>query len=408
MKSVLQIDGARIESALQCVLAYSVSSIIVLLGVELGFILIPLCTLNPLAHEPASLSEACSVWDGVWYDRIVSEGYSYRPSRQSAVAFFPVYPTIAASLSCLLQCDSATSLIIVSNAFFFATLLLLGPYCNGEHQTSCDETWLTQIVCLVPTGFFFRMAYTESAFMFFVVATLLGIKRGWSPWFVALIAGAASGTRLFGILLMAPVLFYAFRIASSRYYACISSVGIGALCSWGIFMFITFQWLAFGEPLAFIKTQKHWAVQPSADPWGKAVDVVTFVPVATSLFPDSGDPPWARLPPSSACEFNLFFWNPIVFLVSLILLICGASTGKLSQYEFFTGMLLILVPYVCQSWRAGMTSMARYSLVSFPCYLVFARATSSLPSAVRATLIAPAGLALGVFAALHTRWYWFF
>ncbi|MGI8777095.1 MAG: mannosyltransferase family protein [Acidimicrobiales bacterium] len=36
--------------------------------------------------------EAWVHWDSEWYLQIANHGYSYKPGRQSSVAFFPLYP----------------------------------------------------------------------------------------------------------------------------------------------------------------------------------------------------------------------------------------------------------------------------------------------------------------------------
>ena len=62
-----------------------------------------------------------------------------------------------------------------------------------------------------PTGFFLRMAYSESLFLLIALLVLYGIERRWSIARIAIVAGLGTAARPVGAALIAPLVLYVWR-----------------------------------------------------------------------------------------------------------------------------------------------------------------------------------------------------
>jgi hypothetical protein len=145
--------------------------------------------------------------DAASYQEIALRDYTYYREKSSIVAFFPLYPKLCAFVIKLTRCDPVVCLIVVANLFLLFTygILFVVTLPNG----SAVQQWTLAVFCLFPSTFFFHLGYAESMFCFFAALALLGMQRKWPLWVLALIAGAATGTRPVGIAVSAAVWWYA-------------------------------------------------------------------------------------------------------------------------------------------------------------------------------------------------------
>ncbi|MGH7138109.1 MAG: mannosyltransferase family protein, partial [Pirellulales bacterium] len=180
---------------------YFLTSFIVLLGAIYGNRFVKFCDEHPNAKR-GKLVRSLAAWDGEWYEKIATDGYSYSPDRQSSVAFFPAYPALAATVTAVTRLDIRVTLLLVSNLCFVVSLVLLAEYLSSS--TSDARRNAVMAAALLPTTFYFRMAYSESLFLLFCVAAMLGIARRWPLMAIAAIVGAACATRPLGIALLLP------------------------------------------------------------------------------------------------------------------------------------------------------------------------------------------------------------
>jgi Mannosyltransferase (PIG-V) len=148
-------------------------------------------------------------WDGVWFTRIVAQGYA---AGDGTTNFHPLYPWLSLPLA-RLGLDPTASLLVTSS---LATLLLLIVFVRlARLDLGPAEAW-TALLCLVtfPTAFVLFAPYSEGLFLLGVALALLLTRRG-RPLPAALAAFLAALTHQLGLFLALPMAWQAWE-ASGR------------------------------------------------------------------------------------------------------------------------------------------------------------------------------------------------
>ncbi len=394
------------------------TSLIVIVGVVFAVELVPLHREHRGAKTRVDLLSAFAAWDGEWYVRITSAGYNYDPQRPSAVAFFPLYPSLAGSIVYLTGMRPEWALLLVSHAALVAVFVLLAAYVQQRFPTAGPDlaAWTLLAFGLFPTTFWFRMTYSESTFLLLAVLALYGMQRGWRPVLVAVVVGLATASRSVAVALVPVVAWYVWERGSgqetqvTRSSRLLSWMGrmvvLAPVCVWGLAAYMLYQWAAFGEPLAFVKTQVHWTERPVTFT-DQIVGALTLEPIR-AVYDSSSSCYWANVPPRGNLLFNLKAANPVYFLVSVGLVLLGWRKRWLNTRELLLAAGLLTIPYVMQGTRTGMSSQARYAAVVFPVYLVLGQLLSRCPAPLAAVLLAISGVFLAVYSALFVSWYWYY
>lgn len=382
---------------------YLLTSFIVLLGTLYGMHFVTFCDEHPSA-QPGKPSPVA--WDGEWYEKIASQGYSYSPDAQSAVAFFPAYPLLAAGVTAATGLTTGTALLVVSNMCFAMALVLLGNYLSFSAELRQNTVLAAG---LLPTTFYFRMAYSESLFLLLCIAAMLGMARRWPPLLIALIIGAACGTRPLGVALIPPFLLHLWRENGAPRgllrFLTLATALLPIAC-WGLLAYGYYQWSRFADPLAFLKTQRHWG-GPPGDLWSRGLRLLTLAPVF-AVYDPSSPCYWGHRPPRDSALFNMMFANPIYFMSSVAAVGVGAWKRWLNARELALSAGLLLIPYVTQADRMCMASMARFASVVFPVYIVVGHVVMRLPGPVVGCLAALSATMLAIYTAMFVNWYWYF
>lgn len=406
---------------------YFITSLTVAAGLVLGTGFVDLCRRHPSAHE-AGVVERCAVWDGEWYARILNDGYSYDEKRASSVAFFPAYPWLSRVVAKLSGLRAEEALLIVAHGFLVGAFMLLAAYLQVRRpQTDYRHaSYVLLVFGLFPTTLYFRMAYTESMSVFLSILALYSIERRCAPVWTALVIGLATATRPVGVALLvpfamhlwdsrggdcatrgidaAPAMFHQARLAAF----CARCMVLVPLGCWGILAYVGYQWRTFDEPLAFLKTQAHWG-RPLAHVslWERAIRLLTLAPIRAVY--DSVSPCyWGLYPPRRNPLFNMMFANPIYFLMTAACVALGAWKRWLNAKEVALSAVLLLIPYVTQSDRMCMASMARFASVAFPVYIVAGNILTRLPGPIVGMLAALSAVMLALYTAMFVNWYWFY
>ncbi len=191
---------------------YVLTSLIALLGGYFGSKYV-----QPTAYgqgKERSVVATFAAWDGRWYARIAREGYAYDPEAPSSVAFFPAYPLAGRLLMTVTGWSSELALLTCSHLFLLATFAVLAAYTESRivGLPAVTTDYVLLIFGLFPTTFFFRMAYSESIFLFFTVLALYALDQNWRWLPTALVIGAATAARPVGVALLAP---FALRLLRS-------------------------------------------------------------------------------------------------------------------------------------------------------------------------------------------------
>ena len=381
---------------------YFLTSAIVLLGAHFGQEYVPLG--DDRGARNTDLVSSLAAWDGGHYVRIATEGYSYDPERMSNVAFFPAYPLLGRWIASLTGWRVDYALVIASHAFLIATFAAAALYVQLVPDGQSLRFFVLLALGLFPTTFYFRMAYTESLFIFEVILFLFGTRRGWRPCILAALIGLASASRAQGVALLAPFAWHLWHHSPTWKAFLLRGSLLFPLSCWGIAAYMVYLYLAFGNPLAFVQTQKHWYRRPDIPVAEKLALELELEPIISHYLPSSfcyerflgGDP---------SPLFGLYFSNPIYFVFFSAMLVLGAVKGWLSREEVMTGAVLLLFGYFSKSYVSCMCSQARYASAVFPVYLVMGQLLRRLPAPLVGGLAGFSGFFLGIYSALFVRWY---
>ena len=412
---------------------YYLTSLIVVVALVFAVDFVPLCREHPGSQTRVDLVSSFAAWDGEWYVRIASAGYSYDPERMSSVAFFPLYPWLAGAIVHTTGMRPEWALLLVSHGALVATFVLSAAYVGRRFPKTGEDlsAWTLLALGLFPTTFYFRMAYTESVFLLVTLLALYGMERGWRPLWVAIVIGLATAARSVGVALVPVFALYLWQqIVGEQEMVggpAITKSGTGTdrpdrsqshfswlwqcavslpVCCWGLLGYMAFQWIAFGEPLAFVKTQVHWN-ERSLNLADQMVGAFTLEPIR-AVYDPASPCYWGRVPPQDNLLFNLKAANPVYFLAAVALVGVGAWKRWLNGRELLLSAGLLLIPYFLQAGRACMSAQGRYAAVVFPIYLVLGHLLHRAPPPLAAALLAISGLILAIYSAMFVSWYWYY
>lgn len=388
---------------------YFLTTAVVMIGAYFGYCFVEFCSEHPSAKK-SDFASALAAWDGRWYMEIVDRGYSYRRDNKANVAFFPVYPLLACGVSRLTGLRAEIALLLVSHisligAFVMASVYLKERFADNPNARGC--ALLTMGV--LPSTLYFRMTYTESLFILFVILLLYGMQREWPNWTLAIVVGAATGTRPVGVVLIVPLFVHIVLTSKSRWQLIREAVMVIPASAWGIGGFMCYQWWAFNEPFAFAKVQAFWAT-PGVGPENlieKLVGLGSFEPLRM-VYDDTCPCYWAAVPPANNMVFNLSFANPIAFGLVSFVIVVGAYTGVLSTREWILSVALLAFPYIMHSDRTCMMAEMRYTSVVFPVYVIAGQALARLPPGVVGALAGISASFLFAYSSLFVCWYWYY
>lgn len=364
-------------------------------------------------------------FDGRQYREIVSRGYRYEASRRSTVAYFPAYPVAAWILQRATGLEVDTALLVTSNAFLAGATMALAAYgrwrlATGDGQApegaavaargqsgEAAVTWTLLAFGLWPMGFFFRTAHSESTFLLFGILSLYGMRRNWPRVLAALLVGATTATRPVGVALCLPFAVWVWQSENRWWHRVAALAVLGTLACWGLAAYMVFQQIAFGDALAFAKTQTHWTRLPPAPLAQKIVSLLSWEPLWATYDPANPAFYWKDTEPSWPI-LNCRFLNPVYFGLAIGLVGLGTWRGWLDRYETLLSAGLLIIPYVTKGYDNAMLSHGRFAAVVFPAYLVAGQLLQRFPRVVAWIILGTSGFFLAAYAALYAAGYPFF
>lgn len=215
--------------------------------------------LKPNATErslPRSVDDFQSTflrYDSDHYHTIVSSGYNAQD-----VAFFPLYPLLVRGVHIATGLPVASSLLAVSVLAFCGTVIVMAYWLRFELRSRKVKLspWMVVGLFLVfPTSFFLVLGYTESLFLLLTVSALYAYRTE-RYWLVTILLFFATLTRVQGGAL--AVLCLADYIALRRWKGEWRRLLPIAGAVLGLASYMTYLYIDFGSPLAFIEAQRHW------------------------------------------------------------------------------------------------------------------------------------------------------
>ncbi|GCE06853.1 mannosyltransferase family protein [Dictyobacter aurantiacus] len=232
----------------------------------IGYILLTAAKYSDTPVNAAALFSTWNHWDAANYAHIAQYGYQTIDN----LAFFPLLPLLIAGGARLLGGGDWSYIFVgmlISNLALLGTLFIiyrLGLELVGHELSLRSLLYL----CIFPTAFFFFAAYNESLYLLFAAGAFLALKRQkW--WLAGLLGMLASLTRSVGILLVVPYLYELWEQRSyilTRRSTVVVSLAALLLIPLGTLIYASYNWYAFGNPLAFVTVQASWS-RHTTWPW---------------------------------------------------------------------------------------------------------------------------------------------
>ena len=276
-------------------------------------------------YMPSVGWEVFSHWDSKWYQSIAIEGYEYlNDGQQHSIAFFPLFPLIV-RLVMYLGLPVEIAGILVNNLALLGTVVLLYTWVVESHGVQ-SARWVVAVLVWCPSSLFGTVIYTEGLFLFVTTAALRAFDQnryGWAAFWGAL----ASATRLFGISLIPAFLFLAWRESRPPI-----AYMTGLAASGGLLFFCLYAGIRFGDPLAFIHTQKGWEHESLLDIAKNALTLDRTSLIALVALLGSMYLLWhlrAELPPTAVA-----YGVSSLVLLLVVGVTSGLSTASLARYLY--------------------------------------------------------------------------
>ena len=198
-------------------------------------------------------------WDAIGYLSVAENGYA--AENQAYLVLMPLYPMLTKLLSLLCFGNTALAGTLISNFALIGSAWALFLLVREKQGQICARR-AVQLFLFCPLSVFFSVPYAESLFLFLTLSSILLARR--QKFAAAVLVGMlAAFTRLAGILTIIPVLLEVLKYERSihlwpRHKArCIGRIAfyslLTLLISLGFFAYLLINYLATGNPLAFVK-----------------------------------------------------------------------------------------------------------------------------------------------------------
>jgi len=294
-------------------------------------------------------------WDAGHYVRIAESGYHLGPGFP---AFFPLYPLLVHAGDAVLPGGALVSALVVANAAAAGALAVLHRLAEHEFGPRVAHRAIWYLAAF-PTGFFLFIGYNESLFLVLAVGALYAGRRGhW--WLAGTLGALSSATRLFGVLLVAPLMVEYLRQLDWRPRRVRWDVLGPALVPLGVVAYAGYCALVLGNPLAFSKAQDQWGRRYTipGEAWLIAVREAhghpLLAPATLGAMLDAG--------------------TVLLAVVLLILCVTGRFRFRRDQvYLVVQGGLTLVLLMSTEVGGRSMQSAARYAMEAIAVFLVLAR-----------------------------------
>jgi hypothetical protein len=337
-----------------------------------------------VAHHPGprvsyGIVDAWNRWDAGWYQRIASEGYTYIPGKQSAVAFFPAYPLLMRAFGGVIRVSVAGIMVTIASGAAAVALFSVWTRRFLDPRTSLVAV---AVLLVYPYSFYlYGAVYSDALFLALALASFVALESR-RPWLSGLCGAAAAAARPVGIALALGLALRNLELARKDEGRVTARTFIPALLTLaGLAAYVVFLWQRFRAPFAFIDSEAGWHQSPGPATWfklsffhhmtnGNAWNVGRYLAHAVMTF--------------VALAFVPMVWRRFgraygVYCLAAILL------PALSTKDFF--------------------SMARYVLAAFPCFGAAATKLSPHRRAVRFELAASSTLLI-LLCSMFNRGYY--
>jgi Gpi18-like mannosyltransferase len=326
-------------------------------------------------------------FDGEHYLVIVRDGY-----RPLTYFFFPLFPLIVRMASILVGIKAPEYIaalgLVMTNIAFFTGLVGLKKIVELDYSKTIFS-FMTVLILLFPTSFYFGSFYTESIFFALVVWSFYFIRR--KQWLGAgILGGLLTATRVTGLALVPAYFAEVYLLNKDNKLKNKASAIIGLLLiPLGIVFYMYYLNIRTGDPLEFFHSVEIFGPQRQA---------------AFILLPQVFYRYFFKILPG--INYSYF---PVVFTTYLEIVTAVIFT-TVSVVAFWRVRLsyaiYLAAGFIIPTLSGSFSSLPRYVLVLFPAFMVFARILEKRPKPVRFVVFTLLFTCLAVATALFTRGYW--
>ncbi len=291
-------------------------------------------------------------FDGVHYLTIAMHGYS----AQFTQAFFPLYPLAIRYTEVIINNFLAAGLVVSHVALLFTLVLFYKLIRLDWGQQTAKRTLL--YLLLFPAAYYLVSVYSESLFLVLVLGSFYAARK--KHWWIAGVLGAlASATRIFGIFLLPALLVEWYQQREKKTIYSLSEFFLAIfpilLSVAGLGGYMYYLDKAFQDPLLFLHAQPVFGAGRSADKliliyqvfWRYIKMLITVDPRTVLYY-----------------TVSLEAASGFLFLVLSII----AFKKTRTSYALF-GILSYILPTLTGTF----SSLPRYVLSLFPCFIVLGR-----------------------------------
>jgi len=344
-------------------------------------------------------------FDGYWYLRIATQGYSYNgPRRQASVAFFPGYPLAVRAANAFLHNPYQAGILVAVLAAPVA-VQLLHSWVSSSFDARTAAIAVALVVAWPYAYYLFGVIYSDALFLVFTFAAFVLLERG-HPWLATLAATAATASRPVGVAVTAGLLVRALerdgvlrtrwspdddgplerpRLARLHLRRLRLTTLAPAASIAGMVGYCAFLWYRFGEPFAFVAVG-------GAPGWQRRIDARTIAKYG---------------------YFHIMSRHPvsvIAFTLTLSGLLTALAFGLVPRvarrlgagYALYT-LIAIGLPFASSPEFIG---MGRYDLAAFPSFAAGAELLGQKRLASRVIFLACSSVLLVGLAALFIGGYY--
>ena len=345
---------------------------------------------TPRLHELGYATDLWARWDSEFFLRIAENGYD-----QASAAFHPLYPALVAGLGRAFFGHYLLAGLVVSLLAALGSFVLL-------HRLAAERLGVegarrsVLYLAVFPMALFLQAVYSESLFLFLVLASFALAERN---RFAAagVVAGLAILTRAAGLALLPALALLAWRNRER-----LRALGGVALALPVAAVYPLVLWQQVDDPWAFEDAQDRWHRHFSAaGPLGGIWDGLVAGWRGLEQFVVGHGTHVSGVNPMHAAAENV---QAALFLVLFLVLTVVAWRRFGAPYGLFAAVSLA-IPLSYPSTRWPLLSLPRFGLVIFPLFLALAALTANRPRAHNA-VVACSALLLGVAIVQWALWQW--
>lgn len=283
-------------------------------------------------------------FDGEHYLWIAKFGY-----RQFEYAFFPLFPVVIKYVSNIFG-DVLLSGLVISNLSLLALLFILYKLFLLDFKEKIVFKGLILFLAF-PAAFFLSSVYTESFFLCLVAGSIFAARKK-QFYLAAILAMAASATRLVGIFLLPSLLVIWFREGKDK-----KDLFPLFLIPFGLIGVMIFDWFKTGDLLNFVHVQPQFGANRSGSELILLPQVVyRYLKIFFNVNPFS----------------HIFFISFQEFLLTISAIFIWLKVVRRLKIEYLIFSLAVIIT---PTLTGTFSSMPRYILAAFPLFFGLADAT---------------------------------